>query len=126
MFTVKTFLEKSEINGMGCIAGEFIPKGKIIWKFQDNFDVRINDIQFKRLPDMVQKFVLHFGTYNIVERGYIVCMDNAKYANDSQNPNMKMIDEINAVALKDINDGEEITGNFFYVDELASMKLNVK
>jgi len=50
MFTVKTFLEKSAINGMGCIVGEFIPKGTIIWKFQENFDVVIDDLQFKQLP----------------------------------------------------------------------------
>lgn len=126
MLTVKTFLEKSEINGMGCIAGEFIPKGTIIWKFQENFDIRVDDLQFKKLPPMVQKFVLNFGTYNVLERGYILCMDNSKYTNNSSSPNIKMIDESHAIAAKDINDGEELTGNYFYIDELAAIKLGTK
>ncbi len=126
MFTVKTFLEKSPINGVGCIAGEFIPKGTIIWKFQENFDVRIDDLQFKELPKIAQEFVLHFAYYSKKEGGYIVCLDNAKYTNHSLDPNMKTIDKETCIAVKDINDGEEITEDYFGFDENASMKLGVK
>ena len=32
-FLVKTSIEDSPINGKGLFAGEFIPKGTIIWEF---------------------------------------------------------------------------------------------
>ena len=123
MFTVKTFLDKSKISGMGSMAGEFISKGTVIWKFQENFDVKIDDLQFKQLPKLAKEFVLHFGYYSKKEGGYILCMDNAKYTNHSKNPNMKMVDEIYSIATRDIMEGEEITEDYFYFDELASMKL---
>jgi SET domain-containing protein len=123
MFTVKTNLEKSPINGLGCMAAENIPKGTIIWKFQENFDVILDDKQFNELPKIAQDFIFHFGYYNKKEGGYILCMDNAKYTNHSFDPNMKMIDNIQSIAIKDIKEGEEITEDYFGFDELATMKL---
>ena len=123
MFTVKTYLDKSKINGTEVFADEFVPKGKIIWKFQENFDVRLNNSQFKELPKIAQEYMKHFGYYSQKEGGWILCMDNAKYTNHSNDPNMKMIDEINSIAIKDIKKGEEIIEDYFYFDELAKEKL---
>ena len=108
------------------MAGEFIPKGTVIWKFQENFDVRLSDQQFQQLPPVAQEFVLHFGYYNRKEGGYILCMDHARYTNHSDNPNMKMVDENYSIAIRDIQEGEEITEDYFYFDEQASMKLRKK
>lgn len=123
MFTVKTFVEKSAINGMGCMAAEFIQKDTTIWVFQENFDQRINEIQFAQLPAIAQEFILHYGYYSKREGGYILCMDNAKYTNHSNDPNMRMVDERHSISIKDIQIGEEITEDYFYFDELATMKL---
>ncbi len=123
MFTIKTYLDKSKISGTGVFAAEPIKKGEIIWRFVEKFDLKIRDDEFQRLPKIAQEFALHFGYYSTKEGGHILCMDNAKYTNHSETPNVKMIDEINSVALKNIEKGEEIIEDYFHFDELASKKL---
>lgn len=123
MFTVKTFLGKSKINGLGSMADEFIPKGTIIWKFVENFDIKINDQEFKELPEIAQEFFLHFAYYNKEEGGYILCGDNARYTNHSSDPNMKTLDLTSSIATKDIQKDEEITEDYYNFDEFAKMKL---
>ena len=39
---------------------------------------------------------------------------------------MKMVDETHCIATRDIKEGEEITEDYFFFDELAAMKLSDK
>lgn len=125
MFTFKTHIAQSTIHGMGCFASEFIPKGAIIWKFEENFDVKISESQLDEFPQIAKEFILFYGYLSTEEGGYILCTDNAKYTNHSDNPNMKMIDVINSIATRDIQVGEEITEDYYVFDEKAKEKLSM-
>jgi len=125
MFTYKTKIDNSEIHGTGVFAIEFIPKDTIIWRFQENFDIKITQAEFDKLPTLAQEHFNFYGYFNTKEGGWVLCTDNAKYTNHSLNPNMKMIDEINSIATQDIQIGEEITENYFVFDEKANEK-NIK
>ena len=105
------------------MAGEYIPKGKIVWVFQENFDLCISDEEFERLPEKAKEHISIYGYLSELEGGYILCMDNAKYTNHSSEPNMQMVDKFHSIAIRDIKEGEEITEDYFYFDELAHQKL---
>lgn len=124
MFTFKTHIAQSPIHGTGCFTSEFIPKGAIIWKFQENFDVIISEEQLNKFPDIAKEFVLFYGYLSTEEGGYILCTDNAKYTNHSSNPNMRMINLTDSIATKDIQVGEEITEDYYVFDENAEKKLS--
>lgn len=124
MFTVKTSLQKSDIHGLGCFADVYIPKGIVIWKFVDGLDVVINDEQYSDLPDIAREYINNFGYYNSSEGGWVMCMDNSKYTNHSDDANMEKFDRYSSKSIKDIQIGEEITENYYFFDEKAQNKLN--
>ena len=39
MLLVKTYLNKSKINGIGLFAKEFISRGAVVWELRKEFDV---------------------------------------------------------------------------------------
>jgi len=118
MFTIKTRLDKSEIHGMGCISEEFIPKGSVVWRFEPGFDVIISEAEFRKLSEKAKLWISHFGYLNKKEGGYVLCMDDAKYTNHSETPNVDGSGEV-SIAIRDIQIGEEITENYFVFDELT-------
>lgn len=122
MLTIKTYLDKSDINGIGCFAGEFVPKGTVLWKLQKNFDIVFTDEHFNDLPEMAKKHVLHHAYYNTEHGGYVLCTDDAKFFNHSQKPNTDDIGEL-TIAKEDINPGTEIVSDYFSFDKLASDKI---
>ncbi len=42
MLLVKTKIGQSNISGIGVFADEFIPKGTVIWRYQEGFDQMID------------------------------------------------------------------------------------
>lgn len=122
MLTVKTYLDKSSINGLGCFAEEFIASGSVLWTLNKTFDVVITKEEIGKLPDITKQYMEHFAYFNENEGGYVLCSDNAKYFNHSIEPNC-IAQGLSTVAVKDIRVGEEITENYFNFDELAKQKL---
>jgi SET domain-containing protein len=123
MLTVKTFLAPSNISGTGCFATEFIVKDSVIWKLEPNFDLIITTDKFNDLPKIAQDYLSNFAYYNEFEGGYVLCSDNAKYFNHSDNPNC-VAHGLLTIATMDIQAGEEITEDYFNFDELAKLKLS--
>ncbi len=124
MLTIKTYIAASKISGLGLMAGEFIAKGDTVWKFQDGFDTVISLEKFQLMPPIAQEYILHYGYCNEKEGGHILCGDSARYTNHSTTPNIRAVGELIAVAIEDINIGDEITEDYFNFDELAQSKLN--
>lgn len=122
MFIFKTHIKQSGIHGIGVFASEFIPKGKIIWKFQEGFDIKITQSQYNELPIIAKEHFNFFGYFNEKEGGWVLCTDNAKYTNHSSTPNMRMLDTVDSISTRDIKEGEEITEDYFVFDEKASEK----
>lgn len=113
MLQVKTYLSESKINGTGLFADEFIPKGTLIWTLS-GADVVLNQSQVDCLFKIEKKFLDKYAYRN---KGlYYLCSDDARFMNHSDNANTD--DNTNStIAIKDINQGEEITCNYATFDD---------
>ena len=126
MLLVKTYLNKSKIQGIGLFADEFISKGTIVWKFVSGFDFALKKKDLNKLPEIAKSWVLRYGYYHENEGGYVICVDDARFFNHSENPNTDDTTKIGTIAKKDIKKGEEITCNYLDFDDDAKLKLSNK
>ncbi len=127
MLLVKTKLDKSPIEGIGCFTEEFIPKGTPVWKFQDGFDLKIHTSDIEKLSEAGK---VQFLKYAYKTKGdiYVLCFDDARFFNHADNPNLTEIDDGNEginIAVKDIQNGEELTCDYKFFDMDANKKLGL-
>lgn len=125
MLTVKTKIGQSKIAGIGLFADGFIPKGTLVWKFQKGFDLELSKSQFDELSEPAKEQVLNYCYFNSKTQKYIVCSDDARFFNHSDNPNVSSGPEDDHIdkALKDIQIGEELTQNYKMFDGEVDTKL---
>lgn len=113
MNLVKTYLDKDQYGGIGLFAAEFIAKGTNVW-VQDDLDHVFSYEEMEQLPEPRKEEVLKFA---YTEKGkYILCTDNARFYNHSFNPNVETIGQYE-VAKIDIKVGEEMTCNYFKIND---------
>jgi len=105
MLIVKTYLDKSEIHGIGLFADEDIEKGKVVGKIT-NLDFKVNKISIaNRYMDWM------IDTY--VDKGEYIqtYMDNMRFMNHSEDPNCFDTENV-CIAIKDIKKGQELTCDY--------------
>ena len=107
MLVVRTYVAPSKINGLGLFAREFIPAGSAVWEITPGFDL---EYRFEDQPQRVQEYLCHYGS-RVEPCIYLLCGDNARFMNHSDNPNVSGAHSPN-IALRDIEAGEEITCNY--------------
>jgi SET domain-containing protein len=124
MLLVKTKVAESAVHGMGLFADQFIPKGTRIWEFNDEIDSRFDETRLSNLPEDEQATLLKYTYVNPRTKLYVLCGDNARYLNHSDDPNTEDIgfDEgiVNGegvtIAARDIQPGEEILSDYAAFD----------
>ena len=114
MLVIKNYIEKSEINGLGLFAGQDIKEGDIVWFLDPVTDSIFTKEEFEKLlnsmdEDNKEKF--EKWSYIRKDTTVVLCADNAKFMNHSNNPNIKCNGQYD-VALGDIKVGEEIMCNY--------------
>jgi SET domain-containing protein len=115
MLLVKTYIGKSRIHGVGLFADQFIPEGTVIWEFTPGIDVELSSL---KLDNEIKEDFLN--TYCYKNKGkYILCVDNARFINHSNNPNTDDSKGPCTIARKDIYPNEEIVSDYseFGADE---------
>lgn len=117
MLLVKTKIGHSKINGIGLFANQFIPKGTPVWKFQPGFDLKINKSELSHLSEPSREQFLKYSYLNVKTDKYILCFDDARFFNHSDNANCAEIESPNDseginIAAKDIPVGEELTCDY--------------
>jgi len=122
MLLVKTYIDKSNIQGIGLFAGEDIAEGTAIWRFVEGFDFVISKSNFQDLPEITKEWILTYAYFNTKEGGYVICTDNGRFANHSLNNNITDCFDL-SIAKRNIYKGEELTCNYFDFDETAKDKL---
>lgn len=117
MLLVKTYIKNSSIHGIGLFADEFIPKGRIFWTLKKGLDIVITQNEFEKLSDLEKDYFNHFAYYNEIDGGWVLCGDNARFTNHSENPSYMDGKNGDAIMIKDVLPDEEIFGNYFEFNE---------
>lgn len=122
MLLVPTYLDKSPINGIGLFALTFIPKRTVIWEYTNFLDRTYSKYVVENMPEsnlknFVKKYCyLDDGSWPV----YVLCVDDARFMNHSIDPNTSNGEGWTTVANRDIQIGEEITCNYYEIDDAAS------
>ena len=118
MLCIKTKIKPSQIAGIGLFADEHIPKGTIVWKFEPLLDTLFSKEEIDILSKPSQEQFHNYAFFDNTHNKYMLCGDDGRFFNHSDNPNCN--DELPdvTIALKDIDTGEELTVNYknFYGD----------
>ena len=127
MLIVKTRIAPSAIHGIGLFATEFIPKGTVIWEFTPGFDAYVKAEDVHRLPAPAKFQMLKYCHRDQVTGHYVLCADDARYFNHSEQPNTVDLDgpEGPTVAARDIRPGEELTCDYRLFDADVVVKLGL-
>lgn len=115
MFTVSTYIDKTENKGFGVFAKEYISKDTIIWEFIEGLDIKIHKDNLEKLNNVQKNFVdIYFwkeGDY------YYSSCDHSVFQNHCSTPNSTTSGSLYMVATKDIGIGEEITVDYSHFDD---------
>jgi len=136
MLIIDTYIAAGGVAGIGTFAGEFIPKGTVMWVYHPKFDQAYTREELDRLPLASRKHIEVYKFLSDASGKYIVCLDGARHFNHSWEPNTYCpctIGELTpaqraqltedqwsdvdphekvTIALKDIQKGEEITCDY--------------
>lgn len=115
MLRVKTKLAPSEVEGIGLFADEFIPKGTVTWQYDMEFDVAFDESALARVPGPVCGQFLKYSYFDHSLKKYILCSDNQRFINHSNNPNIFSTPEKD-IAAKDIQQGEEMLCDYTHYE----------
>jgi SET domain-containing protein len=124
MYTVKTYLDRSVIEGTGVFAGEDIARDTVVWTLVDGFDQVLSPDHVKTLPIQAQEYI---ARYAYLMNGMIhLNADHGKFTNHDDNANTFTLPDGDVVACRAIKKGEEITCNYREFDDLSQEKLDFK
>ena len=110
MFCVELDVKPSEVHGYGLFAKEKIKKGTVIWKSVKKFEKRVNENFYYTLNEVQKNFTdIYFPHYRC--KLHIFC-DYSIFLNHSNSPNVKNVNADSVEAIKDIEKGTELFGNY--------------
>ncbi len=119
MLRVKTRLGPSAIHGTGLFSEENLPAGTVVWRLDPAVDLRLTRAQFESLTGPGGEQVRKYCYKDLVLGEYILCGDDARFFNHSDEPNcLDYPDEDGGttVAARDIRAGEELTSDYAAFD----------
>lgn len=127
MYIIDVKVSKSLIDGSGVFTESAIPKGKIVWLFQQDHDQRLTDTEFQRLPANDKEHLSHTAYFSPWSNLWVFPPkdDPAEYTNHSDTHNLSVLFDENVspepyfVANRDIAVGEELTNNYHEFDEIT-------
>ena len=110
MLTIKTYLAKSDIAGIGVFTYEDIPEGTVTWVRSDFFDFKIKPESIANLSAVErQRFQLLDYHWIDQDGNYILSLDHDRFMNHSFNANILSKNDNIDVAARDIKAHEELT-----------------
>jgi uncharacterized protein len=111
---VETELRPSPIHGIGAFLLEDVRKGDLIWRFDSRIDRVFADWEVEHLPEILREFLQVYSTYQEESGLWILCGDNGRHFNHSDEPNTRSLgvgfgDDI---AAQDLAAGTELTTDY--------------
>ncbi len=117
---INTYLKEVEGKGIGLMSREFIPKDKVVYKDDLNFDRLIKQSEVNQMSEAQKKFIDTYCAFIKEYDAYYLCMDNSRFINHSFTPNLNW-DPVNKqyTAARIIEMGQELTSNYTEFDEFS-------
>lgn len=111
---VGTELRLSAIHGIGVFLTEPVRAGQLIWRFDSRIDRVFSDAELGELPDHVEKFLRTYSTLHAGLRLWVLCGDNGRHFNHSDDPNTRSLGIAfgDDVAATDLPAGTELTSDY--------------
>ena len=114
MMMVATELRSSPIHGIGTFLLEDVKCGGLIWRFDSRIDRVFADEELNHMPDSLREFLSVYSTYHEQSGLWVLCGDNGRHFNHSDEPNTKSLgvgfgDDI---AAEDLAAGTELTTDY--------------
>src|SRR5690606_4117219 len=100
--------------GYGVVATKFIPAGTITWVL-DRLDREFTPLELQQMEPIYQS-ILDTYTYRNNKGNYILCWDNGRYVNHSFNSNCLTTAYDFEIAVRDIQQGEQLTDDYGYLN----------
>lgn len=126
MYVVRTRLGRSTIPGagIGLFAAEPISKGQLVWEVRPPWHIEFDPEELEALPSAARDLVLFFGYYDEGDECYKLDIDNGRFTNHSDTPNLVGSDphsesRAQMFAAHDIAQDEELTINYRVIDGMA-------
>jgi len=112
MLVIPTYVAKSPIHGLGVFAAEDIPKGTIMWVYNQHIDTVIRKDEMGEAPDHVKEYLDKYA-WTDNDGHWCIGVDNDKFINHSDTPNTGYVQtSMVFLALRDIAKDEEITEDY--------------
>lgn len=115
MLLVKTYLKQTKNKGVGLFAAEDIPAGTITWRYHALFDRVITDETYHTLNNIERDFLDYYATHEDDDMWHL-SVDNDRFLNHSENPNIAYVGGNIEIALRDIKKDEEMTIDYREID----------
>jgi SET domain-containing protein len=129
MLRVKTYLDKSPIDGIGVFAAENIKAGEIVWHFVPALDKTLDIMEWFAISEfghpIDRNFLRKYAFLDKQTDKLILSGDNDRFTNHSDSPNTRPDETGDMFAIRDIKEGEEITANYYEFDKYADKKLHL-
>lgn len=100
--------------GYGVVATQFIPKGTITW-VMDRLDRVYTPKEYALLPKEYKEIIDVYAFRN-ADGNLVLCWDNARYVNHSFNSNCLSTAYNFELAIRDIEEGEQLTDDYGYLN----------
>lgn len=131
MLLVKTVLAQSLIDGFGLFADQHIHAGTLVWNFDPYVDLALETTHVDKLSPAFMEYFEKYAYLDIRLRKYVICGDDARFVNHSDQPNLVGIYTVGReygidIAIREIKQGEELTSDYSSFDAEFASKLNLQ
>lgn len=131
MLLVRTVRKSSSIHGLGVFADQPIPRGTPTWRFTPGIDVAIHPELMDRIPEASRDQFLTYAYLDIRTGLYVLCADDARFMNHSDDPSVRGDYDAEPVfgldvAARDIAPGEELTCDYTTFDRVDREALHFR
>ena len=87
MLLISTYVAQSPIEGLGVFAGEYVPRGSLIWSLNPKFDIFVHAAELDSLPPHMRGFIARYSYPHLEMPGYrVLDADNGRWLVYSTSP----------------------------------------
>lgn len=117
MLTVKHYVAKSDVEGVGLFCSEGIRKNHVIFKYDFRFVMLISDAEVESLHPAMREAILKYSYRGVgkdrLSGAFYYCVDDSRFMNHSDDPNTLWLPEEEVyIAAHDISANTELTCNY--------------